>query len=161
MKKYLLLILFATNLYCQSDIDLNAYKNFLSSNANLTYEQLLSENDAGYFKSKIENTWQDALYADSVTIKYELTKDEIELIEQNGFVVSERLSLGSFSSQMASIFHKDLPVFISSDAILHAVHRSYDSILKSSELNILVSTVERIFKKVTTQFNSICFTRAY
>ncbi len=53
------------------------------------------------------------------------------LIKKNGFMVSERLfKYSSFGDAFLDIYHKDLPVFVSTDAILHAFHISYDRYFK-------------------------------
>jgi hypothetical protein len=58
----------------------------------------------------------------------------------NGFVVSERLGAPSFSEIYYRLFHADLPAFITSDSILHAWHRSYQSMLEELE-EIQLSTL--------------------
>lgn len=62
-------------------------------------------------------------------------------LQENGFVVSERLSYESFGAAMLDVYHKDLPVMITADMILQALHSSYDSILMQTELDVLLPTV--------------------
>jgi hypothetical protein len=144
MKKIVIFLFYAANLFCQSNLDLSAYKIFLNDNSNLTYEQLKSLNDAGMFTKSVSNDWWNALYSDSVDIKYELTDGEKELLNKNGFVVSQRLAKSSFTNQLIDVFHKDLPVFVSTDAILHAVHRSYDAILIDVETSMLIPKLKQL-----------------
>ncbi|MBN1183614.1 MAG: DUF3160 domain-containing protein [Bacteroidales bacterium] len=124
----------------QSNFSLEAYSTFLESNKNLTTPGLTSlyPLQQSYY-SEIERTngISDIYYLDSVLLKYELTTDEIELLEKNHFMVSERLNIISFGEAYADIFHKDLPVFLSTDAILHALHRSYDQILIDIEKSVM------------------------
>lgn len=151
MKKFLVIILtiFTMHLlYSQESFNLEDYQNFLRSNENMSVEQLLEVHDAGKFKSSIRSEWDNALYSDSVDIKYGLTDGEKSLIKKNGFTVSERLSLGSFGHQFEDIYHKDFPVYISSDAILHAFHASYDKILKNTELSILIDRVSTLIENL-------------
>jgi hypothetical protein len=69
-----------------------------------------------------------------------LNEGEVAMLGQRGFVVSARQSFPSFFYGYKSIYADDLPVFISADSILHAVHRSYDAILKEVEqLQIITS----------------------
>ena len=47
---------------------------------------------------------------------------------------------------MLEIYEKDLPVFVSTDAILHAFHISYDRILKDVELGILIDRITNLLQ---------------
>lgn len=62
-----------------------------------------------------------------------LSAPEFALFRTNGFVVSERLGNNSFGDVYYDIFTRDLPVFISTDSILHAWHRSFDAVLQVIE----------------------------
>ncbi len=123
---------------------LDAYKQFLSSHKDLTGEQLTGLYDAGRFKVDARTNVASAAYYDSVALKYSLTDDEKSLLAQNGFMVTERLSYGSFGRALADVYHNDLPVFISSDAILHAIHDSYDAILMSVEESMLIARLDSL-----------------
>ena len=56
------------------------------------------------------------------------------MLARNGFVISDRQKFPTFAYGYASIYADDLPVFVSADSILYAVHRSYDEILKQIEI---------------------------
>jgi hypothetical protein len=127
--------------YCfaqQAQFDINTYKTFLESHKDLSSTQLLQMYPAGYFTSRINNNWESSVYSDSIDFHYKLTNNEKGLINKHGFVVTERLSYESFGKAFLDIYHNDLPVFISSDAILHAIHMSYDKILIDVERTILI-----------------------
>jgi hypothetical protein len=64
---------------------------------------------------------------------FRLNADELAKFKANGFVVSERMGASSFGEMFYRIYSRDLPVFITSDAILHAWHRSYDTMLAELE----------------------------
>jgi hypothetical protein len=117
--------------------ELQKYKNFLESHAGLTAAGIQEMYDAGSFRNRIYSS-SDFQYLDSIDIKYELTDYEKNILNEHGFMVTERLSGPSFGNRFLDIYHKDLPVFISSDAILHAFHVSYDQILKEVELGLLI-----------------------
>ncbi len=124
--------------------DLQAYQNFLTVHKDLGPEQLLAMHPAGTFAGTAPTRFSSALYADSIARKYNLTGYEKSLIGKNGFMVSERISDSSFGSAFRDIYHKDLPAFISSDALLHAWHMSYDEILKSVETHLLISSLDTL-----------------
>jgi hypothetical protein len=75
---------------------------------------------------------------------FRLNKEELEAFRKNGFVVSERMSAGSFAEQFYRIYSSDLPVFISADALLHAWHRSYDAMLEVLEETYLSKSLDEI-----------------
>ncbi|MGE5458196.1 MAG: DUF3160 domain-containing protein [Methanococcaceae archaeon] len=143
-------------LNAQTDnFDLSAYKNFLSSHQNLTSEQLYSLHPAGIFRGNLKANFSSALYNDSVKLKYQLTPGEISLIEKNGFMITERHHFNDFKSAFASIYYYDLPVFISTDAILDAIHRSYDKILKDIEIQVLIPKINELLKQLHSQLPSL------
>lgn len=135
-------LLFSHLLFSQSNFDINAYKQFLQQNQNLTTQQLLALYDAGLFQKSISIP-QNVIYLDSVIIKYNLTGYENLLLRKNGFVVTERLRYNSFGEAFLDIWHKDLPVFITTDAILHAIHKSIDRILMDIEVHKIIPTLRQ------------------
>lgn len=62
-----------------------------------------------------------------------LSDSELATFRTQGFVVSERLSDRSFGDIYYNIFVRDLPVFITTDSILHAWHRSFSGVLEVIE----------------------------
>ncbi len=83
-------------------------------------------------------------YLDSIQIKYELTDNELTALEDRHFVVTERLSFPSMGDAFIDIFRKDLPVFISTDAVLQAFHMSYDKILMNLEFAIMAPNLHTV-----------------
>ncbi|MSQ96290.1 MAG: DUF3160 domain-containing protein [Gemmataceae bacterium] len=75
---------------------------------------------------------------------FRLNQQELAKFKENGFVVSERLSGQSFAELFYRIYANDLPVFVSSDAILHAWHRSYDAMLEELEATYLAGSLGEI-----------------
>ncbi|MDI6804315.1 MAG: DUF3160 domain-containing protein [Bacteroidota bacterium] len=135
----------------QSDnFDINAYKQFLNLNQNLTTQQLLQMHSADSFAARISQT-QPTLYLDSIILKYKLTNHEQSLLTQHGFMVSERLSRNTFGEALLDIWHKDLPIFVSTDAILHTLHMSFDNILIDVERQILIPKLGELLTKLHTQ----------
>lgn len=118
--------------------DLQTYQNFLAAHRDLTASQLLVMHPAATFRGKIAFDVKAVAYLDSINRVYRLTSDELALLQEHGFVVSERLSRHSFGWAYLEIYQNDLPVFISTDALLHALHKSYDAILQDTELGVLI-----------------------
>lgn len=67
-----------------------------------------------------------------------LSADELAALGSRGFVLVNDRSFPSFGYGYATIYLEDLPVYISADSILDAVHRSYDEILKQLEQEVLL-----------------------
>jgi hypothetical protein len=124
--------------------DVAAYAAFLASHSDLSSSQLLAMHNAGTFERSIPTLSQQPRRLDSIDLNYHLTSGEKILLGTNGFVVSERIAPGSFGQAYLDIWKADLPVFISTDAILHALHMSYDQILKQSEENYLIPRLKTI-----------------
>jgi hypothetical protein len=75
---------------------------------------------------------------------YKLTPDELAAFKANGFVASERLGGRSFGQLYYDVYHRDLPVFVTSDSVLHAWHRSYDAMLEELELTYLMHALDAL-----------------
>lgn len=117
------------------------YREFLEQNQDMETSELLNMFPAGYFPHQIEKEYESVEYFDMINNVFELTSDEKELLHKHGFMVSERLSFQAYNWALTEIHRNDLPVFISTDAMLHAFHRSYDAILKEIETDYLIPTL--------------------
>ncbi|MBI5772786.1 MAG: DUF3160 domain-containing protein [Verrucomicrobia bacterium] len=86
---------------------------------------------------------------------FRLNTNELAIFQTNGFVVSARLGDDSFADSFYKIFTDDLPVFVSCDAVLHAWHRSYVSMLEEIEEIFLAPTLETILQNMAAQVPSV------
>lgn len=60
---------------------------------------------------------------------FRLSATELAFFKTNGFVVSERLGAPSFGDIYYKIWTDDLPVFVTTDSILQAWHRTFENML--------------------------------
>ncbi len=121
-----------------SQFDMDAYTRMLSNTAGLTADGLLSQYPADTFTEYAAGlTLDDTEFGPQIDAHYSLTPGEKSLLLDHGFVVTERHSRRSFANALLEIFHADLPVFVSTDSILHAVHMSYEDILETVEVSVL------------------------
>jgi hypothetical protein len=60
---------------------------------------------------------------------FRLNDAELAALRRNGFVVSERQATLTFAESFYRLWNDDMPVFVSTDAMLQAWHRSYDNML--------------------------------
>ena len=67
-----------------------------------------------------------------------LNAAEKQVLGKNGFVISDRQRFPTFTHGYKAIYAADLPLFVSADSILYAVHRSYDAMLEDIEIRSLI-----------------------
>lgn len=83
-----------------------------------------------------------------------LNEGELSRLDQNGFVVSSRQSFPTFLRGYAAIYMEHLPVFVSADALLDALHRSYDVILAEIEQRVLIPKLEELLRGMLGRIES-------
>jgi Protein of unknown function (DUF3160) len=71
-----------------------------------------------------------------------LNDAELAVLAERGFVIVPRQQHASFPYAYSAIYVNDLPVFVSADMVLEAVHRSYDAIVAALEATVLVPRVD-------------------
>ena len=123
-----------------SGFDRSEYGLFIDANRDLSSGTLLDRHRPGspYYSHIVDSGFISShAFLDSITAKYGLTAGELALLEKNRFVVTERLGRFCFGQALHDIYAKDLPVFVTTDAVLHALHMSYDKILMDIEAHIL------------------------
>ena len=81
--------------------------------------------------------------------------DEMAVLARNGFVLSDRKTFPNFLMAYAEVYRNDLPVYVSADSILHALHKSYDSMLREVERSVLApllgTVLQDVRKRLATQ----------
>lgn len=75
-----------------------------------------------------------------------LTQPELDKLGMQGFAISTRMKFPNMAYGLKTIYANDLPVYISVDPILEAVHAAYDAILKDVELFVLVSDLAEVLE---------------
>src|SRR6478735_8945130 len=88
-----------------------------------------------------------ARYAALVQDKLALSPEERASFKRDGVVNVDHQQRYSMASAYYAIFTRDLPVLITTDSILHALHRSYDSILESLESDEFTKTLSATLEK--------------
>ena len=96
-------------------------------------------------------TPQDARYFDLIHGKLPLSSAETMLLARNGFLASETYQWPRFSDAYAWIYWQDLPILVTTDSLLHAVHQSYSDLLKDLELNVLMPQLQTLLQATKTQ----------
>ncbi len=151
MKKYLWLLLTPIWLWAQATVSLDRYLEWSRQNQHLTAADLQSRYPIAVPPFKLSGDGfaiSQFAFLDSVMIKYALTPDELALLRQNRFMASERMGYDGVDLAIRDIFKKDLPLFVSTDMMLDALHRSYKNILTTVERGIdksLDTTLSRLY----------------
>jgi hypothetical protein len=83
-----------------------------------------------------------------------LTEGELGQLSDNGFVILRRSEYPSFPYGYFDIYAADLPVYVTADMVLEAVHRSYDDILLAVEYTGLAPRLERLLDAMRTRLGS-------
>lgn len=135
--------------------EVEEYRDFLERHADMSAAELEAMYPAGVFEQHAPADFAAAAYSDSVDFHLRLTEGEKELIGWHGFVVTERIRPPSFGSGFLDIYHMDLPVFVSTDAILHALHMSYDAILIDLERGLLRPRLERLLEELHEELREL------
>ena len=135
----------------QTNFSLENYKSFMDANKNLRASELLERhapvNDY-YYTAQTATPLGQYQFLDSIVEKYELTQGELMMLSENRFVVTERLSFNKMAVGFDDVWMNDLPVFVSTDAILHAFHISYANILKDVEEGVLYPQIYEMVEKL-------------
>lgn len=91
------------------------------------------------------------LFGNARHYDWRLATAELGVLRTNGFVVSERLAAPSFGEAYYRLWWDDLPVFITTDSILQAWHRSYDNMLTELEETWLFNAVGQMLEGMASE----------
>lgn len=72
-------------------------------------------------------------YQNRRVFDFRLNPTELAVFQTNGFVVSQRLERRSFADVYYDLYTDDLPVFVTTDSVLQAWHRSFVTMLAEIE----------------------------
>ncbi|MBM4395862.1 MAG: DUF3160 domain-containing protein [Deltaproteobacteria bacterium] len=71
-----------------------------------------------------------------------LTKAEKDRVAADGFAVLDRVRFANHPLGYLDIYQKDLPLLVTADSILFAIHKSYDEMLKQVEEKALIAALD-------------------
>ena len=92
----------------------------------------------------VNNVGRDPFKDGWRVVDYRLNADERAILDKNGFVVSERLGTYSFGDAFYDLWTDDLPVYISTDALLQAWHFSFQKCLEETDEIVMAYELESI-----------------
>jgi hypothetical protein len=77
-----------------------------------------------------------------------LSPEAEALLRQRGFVISATPHIPSFHLGYTAVFRSHAPVYFTADSVLHAVHRSYNSIFELFEREVLFHQLEALLAEL-------------
>lgn len=123
----------------------------LTATANLTTAELLTR----YATAQVPQIDYDPLTATRLDLiqnsQASLTPAERAVLGNQGFVISEARRFPSFMYGYETIYMQDLPVYVSADSVMHAVHSSYDEILKTLEIAALLPELDTLLSSMRSE----------
>lgn len=111
-------------------------------------------NIANATPTKPSNPWDGKKrpkYFDRIDDHLHLDETEEKLLQQNGFVVLDRLAYANYAHAFHDVFQEELPLYVSSDAIMHAVFIATDVALGVAERKRLVPALDKMLDKLQKQ----------
>ena len=101
--------------------------------------------------ARVATPWDrtsDPLRLDVVQRRLGLTGAELALLRARGFVVLEKQRFGTYADALHEIYQSELPLWVSTDAVLHAVYRSNDVLIARVEAGSLEPTLATALEKM-------------
>lgn len=89
----------------------------------------------------------------SRSVDYSLNGDELETLKTNGILFKQMRE--SFPSSYLKLYNNDMPVIITSDSMLHALHKFYDKWLKFVEETTLNEKLTLLCKSLLDELYTI------
>lgn len=134
----------------QSEFSKEEYARFLENNMQITANDVQEVHPVGtyYNDRSIHADLSRYRYLDSMDMHFHFTAGEKNLLEQHEFMVTERLSYDAINQPLQEIYIRDLPLFFSTDLVLHALHVSYDNILLDLERHVMEPNLQESLEKL-------------
>ena len=85
---------------------------------------------------------------DLIRSRLAMTPEQLALYRSQGFVVLDQAATSNFGDAYFRIYGKDLPVLVTTDSLLHILHRSFD--------NTLAEVEERTFAPALREILATC-----
>ena len=131
------------------------YKPIMDEAKEMTVDKFLAAYPAPEYAGKISYDPSDSPFLADIANYAGLTDKHNELLDKNGFVAVGDAPTHTFATTYLDLYFNDLPVFISSDSLLYALHQSFDAMLKDFELAVLVPEVSRMLQLMHEQLGAL------
>ena len=85
---------------------------------------------------------------DLIKKRFEVTKPELDALDKNGVAVLSRLEQPSYTWAFHELYQSQLPVYVSMDALFHAVFASHDGLVGVIELKRIAPRLQSVLGKM-------------
>jgi len=85
------------------------------------------------------------------------SEDALGKLSQNGFVAISSFNIETMEDAYCTVFLNDLPVFITTDSILHLYHLIFDNLLKNVEKEHLIPMIKQMTHQLLQKGSEIYF----
>jgi hypothetical protein len=123
------------------------YDELLKKHPDLTFRELLDHTQKRDYLERPSFDPAEVKFYDQVVKRLQLTDSERDILRTNGFVSVDHDQAYSFGGLYYAVYTSDLPVLITTDSILHAMHRTYDDLLMEMEQTFLTAALEEVLAK--------------
>ncbi|MFO0912611.1 MAG: DUF3160 domain-containing protein [Pirellulales bacterium] len=111
----------------------------------MTYEQLRAAvPQPPHFATQLPFDPAESRYFELIQHRLRLTLRESGHFKSHGLVTVDTGEKLNFIAAYQQIYAADLPVIITTDSILHALHKSYDAVLKELEENYFAPLIDKV-----------------
>lgn len=108
----------------------------------LAYERLAEELHLGAVKSpSLPFDPTTVRYFDVIGARLFLTDAERTLFRAEGVTNVDHLQAYTMASAYHAVYTRDLPVLVTTDSVLHALHRSFDKVLMELEVRVFTDVI--------------------
>lgn len=107
------------------------------------------------YRSRIDFSPRKAAFFKRAHEKHQFNNAELAMLGNNGFFVRDTGWYGGFGVIYYNIYANDLPVLVTTDSLLHALHKSYDDILKELEEEQFHPAIGRVLAVVREELQAM------
>jgi hypothetical protein len=120
------------------------FDHILAKYQDLTFQQLAGAVPKRDFIERLSFEPAEVEFYDEAVNELQLTDVEQAMLQENGFVSVDHDQRYSFGSLYFAIYTRDLPVLVTTDSVLHAMHRTYDDILMEMEQTFFTAALNEM-----------------
>ncbi|MBL9105470.1 MAG: DUF3160 domain-containing protein [Myxococcales bacterium] len=127
---------------------LQVYKPVMEEAKQLSVDEFLESYPGSEYLKALTYKPGDAAFLAEISEYAGLTPEHDALLQKNGFVAVGEAATHTFSTTYLDLYFNDLPVFISADSLLYALHQSFDAMLLDFERQVLIPEVGRMLQRM-------------